>query len=237
MRELIGQQARTWRFEPALIDGQPVVARTRFRLKLAAGQLADENYRFSISNAWFGEPEREHQMAPPIYPRNAVDSDVGASVILILKLDNEGRVLDAYARQVNLHRDYGERSAGRWRTMFEQASLKAARQWRFKPGALINGEALASTVAVPVSFPIGRPRGWQSHVPGPIKPSPWPEPNKALGDIGALSDDEAMPLDSQFRLAEEVKGRVLQQLRRSCAAGAMPELPACASLDKICACN
>lgn len=211
VRDLIAKQLQQWQFQPVEIDGRPVIAKTKLRLALSAELQGEDRYRLTIRDVWFGEPERAHRMSPPEYPAEALRAGIGAKVVLVLKLDGEGKVLDAFARQTSLTHSGREKIVQGWRKRFEDVSLRAAKRWRFVPGEQVNGVAVEAYVAVPVVFSMAgsQVKGWSAYVPGPINPAPWPEDGARLADTSGLEDGDMMPLDSRFKLKNDVIGTVL----------------------------
>src|SRR6202000_56835 len=53
---LVDRGVRAWHFEPVLVDGQPVVAKTVMRVNLKAVPVDSDNYRIEVVNVIFGEP-------------------------------------------------------------------------------------------------------------------------------------------------------------------------------------
>ena len=79
------------------------------------------------------------QMNPPNYPPAEMRRGIGGTVVLIVSIDANGRVLD-----VEIESSSGNRN-------LDREAQKAARRWRFNP-AIENGQKVASRVRVPVAF-------------------------------------------------------------------------------------
>ena len=43
-----------WRFAPVLVEGRPVIAVTRMRMRIAAEPIASGGYQLRVRNVWFG---------------------------------------------------------------------------------------------------------------------------------------------------------------------------------------
>lgn len=216
--ELVERSVRSWKFDPILVDGKPVIAETRLRMVLHGTPVGDDRYTLKVENVWFGEPERAHDMTPPRYPAEAARADLGAKVVLVLKLDADGNVVDVLAEQTSLDkRTHSEQVADKWRGVFEQASIGAAKKWKFKPGETVNGEAVDSLVRVPVTFRMGDARrnddvgSWKAYVPGPVNPIPWVTEGSVASQAerDRLRDGDTQPLSSRFKLVEDVVGTTL----------------------------
>jgi TonB family protein len=206
----VGANIRSWQFEPVLVDDRPVIATTRLRLQLEAEAADDGDYRLRVANVWFGEPERPHAMAAPRYPRDAAAAGVGGKVVMVLRLDEEGNVADVHAEQTSLSIDPGSKRASRFARQLEQASLAAARDWKFRITEMVNGEQIGGSVRVPVTFQMGNGR-WASLMEGPRTPAPWVVDQALAGqdDDAVPGEDDLQPLDSRFKLRTQVIGVVL----------------------------
>lgn len=207
--QAVDKNVRLWKFEPILVDGKPVIATTRMRLALTAIPTQGDEFALKVSNVWFGEPGRKRALVPPAYPSAVERAYVEGKVSLVLKLDADGRVVDVMAEQTSLSKDLKGKVAVRWRRMLEEASIKAARDWEFTPTERIDGQASTSLVRVPVVFTLGGT--WTGFIPGPLHPVPWltheSTASQAMRD--KLGDGQAQPLDSRFRLAQDVVGTTL----------------------------
>lgn len=213
--KVVGGSVNDWRFEPIAIEGRPVIAKTRMRLSLRAVPVAEE-FRLQVSNVWFGEPERRHQMAPPRYPADAARIGLGARVVLVLKLDAEGNVDRVHPEQISLAaRAPNEKIAERWRRRFEQSSAAAARQWEFSVSEIIDGKPVGTTVRVPVEYVIATSRNrddtWRAFLPGPKRPVPWVTDSSIAGvdRSSELAEGGLQPLESRFKLQTDVVGTTL----------------------------
>src|SRR5690606_1709321 len=107
--------------------------------KPATTRRASSNERAAVATtANSSEPELL-SAALPRYPAEERRRGVEGSVTLRIEVDANGLPTDV---------DYAHRSGNR---ALDRAALVAARNWRFQP-AIRNGEAVASTVTVPVAF-------------------------------------------------------------------------------------
>jgi hypothetical protein len=215
---IVDRNVRGWKFEPIVVDGKPVIGKTMMRLALSASPAGgDDEYRLKVENVWFGEPERPHAMKPPKYPMNAVYARLGAKVILVLRLDADGNVVDILPEQTSLTASGREGVAEKWRREFEKASMAAAKQWKFDTTERVNGQPVGLSVRVPITYTLtdghksdvdGK---WQAFVPGPLRPIPWVTPGTvaAQSDRDMLKDGDARPLNSRFKLKDHVIGTTL----------------------------
>ncbi|HEX7768706.1 MAG TPA: hypothetical protein VF422_01620, partial [Dokdonella sp.] len=131
---LVDRSVRRWRFEPILQDGRPVIAKTALRIRLLAKRSTDDsdNYTVSIASVEFGAPRRSSAGKPPSYPRLAASARLGAKVLLLLRIDDTGKVVEALPYQTSLGaRTRSERDAEAWRELFERAGIAAAKTWKY----------------------------------------------------------------------------------------------------------
>ena len=207
--QAVASNVRRWKFEPILVDGRPVIATTRMRLALAAVPTQGDQFALKVTNVWFGEPEKTRALAPPLYPPAMQRAYAGGKVSLIVKVDANGNVVDAMPEQTSLSEDVKGKTANRWRRMLEESSIAAARNWKFTSTEKIDGEAMPTLVRVPVVFSMGGQ--WSGFIPGPIQTVPWlireSTASQAMRDT--LEDGQMQPLDSRFKLAQEVVGTTL----------------------------
>lgn len=212
LRAAIDSRVRRWRFDPILVDGVAVSARTSMVFAIRADKVADERYQLHFGKPTFGAPSlvRGSQVGRGAvqYPREMLQFGVGGRVMLAIRIDETGRVVDAHPYQTSLDaRPRTERQAKKLREAMERAIMRSVRHWRFEPGESIDGETRAVTAFIPVDFAVFRPGqatpknvGWRAMLPGPVSPAPWHEQVPVDIDLDALENGVAASLDSSFRL-------------------------------------
>lgn len=128
VQELLGKAIPTWRFHPVEVDGKAVPAQSPMRVVLTAVRHG-EGYMLSIDNVLF-RPNTEleyaeelaardpdqirftvQDMRPPAYPADLMRAGIDGIVLLVLRLDAEGRVADAMVSQSSLFNAVGGGSA------------------------------------------------------------------------------------------------------------------------------
>lgn len=176
MRDEYLAHLRRWTFEPVVEDGAPVAVRVPVQLALrAAVDPATDQASLYIEKAWFLTPPavREMQapadrpiMSPPRYPEQAFRAGVGAEVMLLVELGEDGRVARAAAREVALLAASPGRAVNAYVRSMVKAAEQAAAGWR------IPGYRAGDRVLVPVSFNPGN-GFWSRRQPYDFQPVAW----------------------------------------------------------------
>ena len=115
---------KQWKYEPLVIDGKlhPVVFTVTIRFALDEGSAKTALAKFAAGAVRAEgdiQPPKAVKEVMPVYPEAARSSGVQGTVILGVKIDGTGRVVDAVVlRSVPL---------------LDQAAIDAIRQWEFEP--------------------------------------------------------------------------------------------------------
>ena len=217
--QALDRAVRGWHFEPVLIDGRAVAAKTTMSIQLHGEPKSDDTYSLTVSSVHFGVLTQAKQV-PPEYPYDAVRARLGARVVLYLLIDANGNVVQALPGQTSLSmRARSEHEAEVWRERFEKASIAAALKWHYDPSEFVDGKPMANRYAIaPIVFNVKeRPadpdqEGWVAYVPGPVHPAPWDKAVVAGNDqqrFAQLSNGETASANSNFRLKDDVVGKAL----------------------------
>jgi TonB family protein len=214
IENLIEKSVTAWKFEPVLMDGKPVVAKTRMSLSILASPAGDD-YALRVDDVWFGDFKSTGKTIPPRYPKAALKEGVEARVLLTARVDASGKVVDVHPYQTSLSRKGHE---ARWRRLFEAASMEAARQWTYEPDQFDGRPQALTTVQIPLEFTLvqgstkkemaAHGRRWRTYLPGPVTPAPWVDAD-SVAALGDLDDGRAGVLDSRFKLRSDVLGKLL----------------------------
>lgn len=187
-----------WAFEPTLVDGKPVSVRNKMSLRIVANKQENGDIAVRLGGVNFlplkveeGAQLSSTRKNPPRYPIGAARVGATGTVYLILKVGRDGKVEDVIAEQVNLEFVATENIMEQARKLFADASIQAARQWKFIPP--VKGEDVDApywSVRVPTQYSMGRSKKgqygqWESYVPGPRQQVPW----KGLRDLPSFSPD------------------------------------------------
>jgi hypothetical protein len=217
--DLVDHAVRGWEFEPVLVDGKAVVAKTEMQLRLRAEPVGvQEEFKIRVVQVNLGGSRHADRVQKPNYPEEAQHRGIGAKVLLALRLDDNGDVVEAQAYQTSLdQRARSENQAEHFRRLFEQASLVAARHWHFDQSETVNGKAVGSSVMTPIVYSLtgsGREAHdgqWNAYIAGPVHPVPWLNEKQVADNHGmdTLKDGDAMTLDSRFRLKSDVADKLL----------------------------
>lgn len=157
------ERIRGWRFEPIVENGRPVNAKGLMQLSLVAErEKGSESAAFGIRHVWFMDPpgttpaSQGALLKPPSYPTNALKAGVGADVVLVLKLDAQGRVQSAATEKLDLLGVAPRQSQlSSLAAQFRRSAEKAAVNWT------IPGQPEGGLVRVPVRYAADRwANGW-----------------------------------------------------------------------------
>lgn len=218
--QALDKAVRNWRFEPVVVDGKAVAAKTTMSIQLHGEPKPEDKdtYSLSVSSVHFGVLTQAKQVAPE-YPSDAIAARLGARVVLYLVIDANGKVVQALPGQTSLDkRARSEHEAELWRRRFERASIAAALQWKYDPSEYIDGKPMANRHAIaPIEFGLKRmgdpdPEGWKAYVPGPVHPAPWATTATSGDDeqrLAQISNGETASANSNFRLKDDVIGKAL----------------------------
>lgn len=176
---------KAWTFEPVQIDGRIVRAEAHFELT-GFGQLNDgsSEIQFGVENVTFIDPPQAHladsvsasgkALPPPSYPALAAEAGLGASVMLLLQIAEDGSVADAGILSLSLEAWQVEsrRQAENFARSFAERTLRAARNWSFAGHPAVTP---GDCVMVPVNFvsPRRPSHGLQPQIPIAVTPLPW----------------------------------------------------------------
>jgi hypothetical protein len=199
--QMLGKAIPQWTFQPMLQAGKPVAAKARMNLRVVATPIGQGNYRLAVRGAYFGDQDQSIRVltrARPTYPREAINERAGGTAFVILRVDRDGHVADAFAEQVNMTVLGTDTQLARLRKLLGDASVQALRRWTFTPADASDHEPYRY-VRTPVSYQLSEwghsPKQvsygqWQSYVPGPVEPAPWFDKSSMLsGQSDALPDD------------------------------------------------
>lgn len=187
-----------WTFEPTLLDGKPVSVRNKMSLRIVANKQENGDIAVRLGGVNFlplkveeGAQVSSVRKSPPKYPIGAARAGATGTVYLIVKVGRDGKVEDVIAEQVNLEFVATENIMEQARKLFADASIQAARQWKYIPP--VKGEDVDApywSVRVPVQYLMGGSKKpqygqWESYVPGPRQRIPW----EGLRDLPSFSPD------------------------------------------------
>lgn len=211
---LVASAVEQWRFEPIVVEGAAVPARTRMSLRVVASPRSDGTYALRIAGADFGDdsklaPEEKiasDKLRPPRYPERAYSAGVQGTVYLIVRFGRSGAVDDAAVEQVNLTVVGNARQMEQGREQLADSALKAVKSWKFRPPTKGPDAARDKwTARVPVSFALCDSRSacdkdkegagkWRAYIPGPRHRPAWVDARDANGSPDALASNGAANL-------------------------------------------
>lgn len=183
--QLIGQTLPGWMFEPVEVAGKPVIAKARMSLRVIAEPVGSGRYQIRLVGADFGVPDgkstlatdelREKLVTAPQYPATFA----GGTVYVLMMINRQGRVEQAFAQQVNLRVVASDAQMRAFRDSLSRASISAALHWTFIPPTTGSEAGEPYWLArIPISFerygekPVAYGR-WDVYIPGPVQSAPW----------------------------------------------------------------
>lgn len=212
IKALIDRSVRRWRFEPMVRNGMPVHARNEMYLNLLATKVAS-GYQLRVERVRFGASRKAKRMDPPRYPMEAVRRGIMATVLVALRIDQQGKVIDAVAAQSSLTGvKASKRAADDWLGEFDRVAVGAAKKWKFEAADLEAGDVPETTQLVPVEFTVdsaGPREGWRHASAGIVHPIPWLPAEKQTYDPTGLKQGESLALDGSIKLRQDVVGTAL----------------------------
>lgn len=176
IKTLVDRVVSRWLFEPVRIGDAASAFTSSMRVTLhgvAKGddlivRVEDVEFRGSTASRQDDAVDRSIRATgnePPQYPREALLSRIQGCTTIALRIDRDGRVVDAAVSHTDLvGRARSERTLTRARGLLERSSLKALKQWRFAlaDNAIPEGKSTAS-VLVPVAYSVSDgsgDKGW-----------------------------------------------------------------------------
>lgn len=231
IEELVGRL----RFEPVEVDGRPVRASTHMRVTLIGTPQADGGMRVGIDNITFpdetvdkgangsGDGVRMEvtRKFSPGYPTSALQGQVGADVLVAVRVGLDGRIQEAVVRQSALLDIRGsDRVLTALLAEFERSSVQAIKGWRVKvdvaPGVTPTPEQLSGviTVAYRVKGEADRAAGrWTWETRSDKRPEPWLQFVPGASVVGISDVAPGSPLmrgvAPRYRLAAPLQGGAL----------------------------
>lgn len=211
VKELIDTTVSRWQFEPVLVDGKPAHVKSGMNLTLAAEKVG-EGYQLRIERARFYSARSMLRTIPPRYPTEAARAGVGADVLVAVRVDAAGKVVDAAVVETSLpYRNAGAKTGEKWAKYFEKATLAAVKDWEYAPARIEFGEVDDATLIVPVSYRMGEAsfNGWQVESGQTRKQIPWLAENAQQFDAAGLRQGESLALNQSVKLKTQVEGTPL----------------------------
>lgn len=207
VKKIVEDSVRHWRFEPVLRDGKPVYAKSGIHLTLSALPV-ETGYRLRIDKVRFVGHRAATKMVPPEYPMDAKRAAIGARILVAVRIDAQGKVLDAVAVQSVVT---NTRRPNRSADQFEKASVAAMKQWLFQPANIEAGDSAETTLIVPIEYSVDwRTAGsWRDSNPGQSRPIPWLPADKQEFDAAGLKSGQSLALDNPLRPKEAIEGKTL----------------------------
>ncbi len=205
---LVERTVRAWRFEPVMRDGAAVAAKANLRMTLVLTPVQG-GYQAGFADVHFPGERRERSIVPPTYPSGAMKFGVSSDVLVAVRVDAQGDVLEAAAIQIAWpYGRAGAQAARQWGRLFEQATTTAALKWKFEPAD--PGGEQETTLVVPVSYRMAGENlpveGWRNETAGPLRPIPWLDAGRQSFNAIGLRDGESLVVGDSVKLLTSLAG-------------------------------
>lgn len=214
-----------WRFQPHVKDGVAVAVRTPFEVTLAGRLISAEKFEINVESARFGaaalpcddktfckrNAEMENAPRLPNYPKGLLISGVSGMVLVYLKIDPTGRVIDASVGQSALFNVKGQMDVlSKARKNLERECLIYSKKvkWTAGTGDPVGGSDPNRMAAQPFVFKmagtdVNNLGVWRLEARGPKQIAVWMQKDKANAPGVSDVDGKGLyALDSEYRLAE-----------------------------------
>lgn len=223
------EMVQRFRFEPVVVDGRVVRAVAPIRLALVGTPRDDGTVQVAIEhvsfprdrNPWGREDDADSAIVEaravrrpaPKYPEASLRAGVTGRVLVAVRFDEAGNVVDAAVRQSALFNLKGRPAQlAPYVADLEQASLRAIRRWKFDialaPGAVPDAQNLSGLIPVIYTLDGAPPpkQGqwtWETRTAG--RPVPWLAPAVAehLPGVSDVGDGGTFGLSApRYRLVD-----------------------------------
>ncbi len=207
VQPLVEKAVRSWRFEPVVENGRPVIAMTDMTIALRA-VLDGDDYLLRVENVWFGG-SLATTLTPPRYPGALSQRGIAGTVMLVLRLHETGKVDRVHVERVDLGQSGSKFQIKAWSEQFAKAAVDAAQEWAWEPFEFVDGKPVPTNVRVPVDFTF-RGSPWIAHHQGVTTPAPWIKTRDTqLASRGPAPSGQATSVNSRFQLIDQVEGKML----------------------------
>lgn len=220
----IDRAIATWRFQPYMKDGAAVAVRTPFEVTLAGRETVPGKFEVKVESARFGnskkscapgpkckDAELENEPRLPGYPKGLMKSGVSGMVLVYLKIDPEGRVLDASVAQSALFNIKGRTEIlSKARKNLERECLIYSRKlkWKAGTGDPVGGSDINRMAALPFVFKmtdaaVDNVGTWRFEARGPKQVAAWLQKNKVNAPgVSDVDGKGLIAMDSEYLLTE-----------------------------------
>lgn len=187
LRESLQKAIRGWTFEPSRIDGKAMPTETSLTAWISLEPQSDDRFSIRVDDARTGG--RVDAAQAPVFPRKAAQLGLQQMVVMNVRYDAHGHVIDASLAPDSQHAQ----------PALVRSALSAVRKWTFEPER-VGGDGIAGLVVVPICFSVVEP-GQGHDSPG----CSWAPPDSHA----RVSDGEAFALAPVAKLESDVIGKTL----------------------------
>jgi len=201
---IVERSVRSWKFEPVLRDGKPIVARTGYALKLVAAPV-DAGYAVRVEDVSFGSPRKVVKQSMAFAP-DLVRLGQSVFVLVAMRVDRTGKITDATVLDVQSM----DGSQVLRKAQYENIVARGVKRWQLEPARpeLGDPDVLSGTMVMTVAFDSRVPMAeWRKPDWSGAKPVPW-EAEQPLKTDG-LKENEFAAVDPRVKLKTDVVGKTL----------------------------
>lgn len=203
LNAVLKSRVGAWHFAPVEVDGKAVNAKAHFSLDLQADFGDASKGELRITDAQFVDPPEQRQsklsLTPPRYPAAMLRGRYGAEVVLIVEIDETGKVVQTSGQDGWIFADKlrgDSKAATRAMEAFTEAAATAVEQWQLSEAAA-RGKRF---VRVPITFSLESRSPWHRAHFVPMAREPWTAEVDAA-KITQLEPDGSAP-KAEFRLLD-----------------------------------
>jgi hypothetical protein len=200
---LVERSVRSWKFEPILRDGQAIVARTGYAMKLVATPVED-GFSVRVEDVSFGSPRMVVEQSMAFAP-DLARLGQNVWVLVALRAAKDGKVTDAAVIAV----ESMDGSQVTRKGQIESIVSRGVKRWQFEPARpeLGDPDILDGTMAINVASSRLPMAEWRAPTWTDRKPVPW-ETNQPLKTDG-LAAGQFAAVDARIKLKTDVVGKTL----------------------------
>jgi len=200
---LVEHSVRSWKFEPILRDGNPILARTGYSMKLVATPM-EGGFSVRVEKVTFGSPRKLVKQSMAM-GADLVHLGQNVWVLVAMRVAKDGKVTDAAVLDVQSMDGNGVTRKGQ----YESIVSRGVKRWQFEPARTELGDpdVLDGTMVINVGASRAGLSEWRAPTWTDRKPVPWQTEQPSQTDD--LKEGAFAAVDSRIKLKTDVVGKTL----------------------------